>query len=380
MRSLVCFKIFQKKTFSQCAFLVGLLACLALSVGFSHNASALSTTVQNPAVWYSRWWTSRATVPTITANTGELKQIPFDVLVSSDSFLIGNDNWFSLENNTILELTTFSGSFSYDFGAPQGGPLTNCHITIRLTTGDAVNPVCSIEENTVGANGGSITYKFSGSLPTNTGVARVDFNIGELNCTDAYSCALPLSAGRVRLKSFNMTIISENSASTTQILQKIDGVSSDLTIISDKLDTIISLLRGMGNSLTPAQIEQAIVDAQQQAREDERQELDSEASDYQGELEDNVDQQAIETKMSSILAIIEDFVFAIGRPVISTCILPMDFRAYTGAGFYEVDLCHLSPPSGITTVLNVVFIFFVLGLAYSAIRSVISMYKEVIDG
>lgn len=285
---------------------IGLLITIFLSFIIVDKASAATTTVNNPAVWYSRWWTSRATVPTISADTGELKQIPFDVLISPDAFLIGNDNWFRLENSTVLELTTFSGNFSYDFGAPQGGDFTNCHITIRLSTGAAVNPDCTIEENTLGPNGGSITYKFSGSLPTNTEITRVDFNIGELNCTDAYSCSLPLSAGRVRLKSFNMTIKSENSASTTQILQKIDGVSSDLTIISDKLDTIISLLENM-DGLSSQDMEEAIENARESEKEEyeEQQENVNDGADDAGEEAEQATSNLIDTA-SSIIGVIRD--------------------------------------------------------------------------
>lgn len=129
-----------------------------------------------------------------------------------------------------------------------------------------------------------------------------------------------------------------------------------------------------------ADIQSATESAIEQQREQERQEFDQESSDYQSDLEDNQDQQAIESKMTSIMGVINNFVVAIMNPVVSTCILPIDLRNYTGASFYEVDLCHLSPPSGITNVLNVIFIFFVLGLAYSAINSVVQMYKEVIDG
>lgn len=321
---------------------LGLLLTLLLSFIIVNKASAATTTISNPAVWYSRWWTSRATVPTISSDTGELKQIPFDVLISPDAFLIGNDNWFSLQNNTILELTTFSGSFSYDFGAPQGGPLTNCHITIRLTTGAAVNPDCRIDENTVGPNGGSITYKFSGSLPTNTGIARVDFNIGELNCTDAYACALPLSAGRVRLKSFNMTIISENSASTTQILQKIDGVSSDLTIISDKLDTIISLLEDM-DGMSAEDMEEAIENARESEKEeyeDQQEDVDAGADDA-GEQADQATSNLIDTA-GTIIGAIRD------TPA-TNCNIRIQRGGFdTG----NINLCNV--PQGIRTMIGAI--------------------------
>ena len=166
------------------------------------------------------------------------------------------------------------------------------------------------------------------------------------------------------------------SSSDRTWLQQQLGTSSSQSII-DKLDDI---LQAIPAGASQADIEQAVEDANNASYEAQREGLNDEASGYQQDLQSNSDQQAIDNKMTSIMSIITNFVTAITHPVVSTCILPMDFRNYTGAGFYEVDLCHLSPPAGITNVLNVIFIFFVLGLAYSAIRSVIQMYKEVIDG
>ena len=104
--------------------------------------------------------------------------------------------------------------------------------------------------------------------------------------------------------------------------------------------------------------------------------FEDEAAEGLDTLEDNTDQQAIDTKMTSILSVIQGFIDAVVHPVVSTCILPIHLENFHNFGFYEVDLCHLSPPSGITNVLNVIFLFFVLGLAYSAIRSITSSLER----
>lgn len=367
MRSLVCFNIFQKKTFSQCAFLVGLLACLALSVGFSLNADALSLTDNS-----GNYFMTGCQVEELGSSFNNGARVITGNFNGNDCFLTSDTaglNFALSRLEVLLDRQIPKNSLvSFDYTLTVGNvAMTYYGISFRnaITLYDSCLTPYSAVSRPIGNTGTNTKISTQCSVTILTSNDKVSFSSDEQSRI-AWIYSNPNTAGAAIAPSVELVI---SPGSWRQLSN--DSLSAD-----DRQ----WLLQHLPADSSPAQIEQAIVDAQQQAREDERQELDDEASDYQSELEDNPDQQAIETKMSSILAIIQDFVFAIGRPVISTCILPMDFRAYTGAGFYEVDLCHLSPPSGITTVLNVVFIFFVLGLAYSAIRSVISMYKEVIDG
>ena len=98
----------------------------------------------------------------------------------------------------------------------------------------------------------------------------------------------------------------------------------------------------------------------------------------QTSLEDNQDIATIENKTTSILVVLNNFLDILLHPRVSTCIMPIDLTAYVGASFYEVDLCHLSPPVGVTNVLNIIFVLFVVGLAVSAVRAILQLYKEAL--
>lgn len=343
---------------------IGLLLTLILSFVIADKASAATTTIRNPSVFYSRWYTTRATVPTISSDTVEIKQIPYDILISTDAFLIGNDNWFRIENNNVLELTTFSGDFSYEYGAPQGGPITNCHITLRLSTGSAVNPDCIIDENNLGPTGGGVRYKFSGSIPTNTSIVRVDFNVGDLNCTDAYSCTLPLSSGKVSLTSFNMVINSQNSAGTTQIIERIDSVSSELTVISDKLDTIISLLENM-DGLSSEDMEEAL----ENARESEKEEYEEQAQETEDTAND--ESSAAQGSATSLLSVVGQFIGVLTSAQPTNCNLNGNLIPHLPLG--QLNLCQNSPPAAITILGSLLLIAFVVPLAYHTVKRMLAL-------
>lgn len=348
------------------------MACLVSSVGFSLNASALEIT-NGGSTWFRACEMFFGYPPANGVHVDVQEDAQGHPINSSYDCAMTR----SFSHGTELKLTNLK---FYIKGSVLANELINFNITYDLYS----LPVSSGASERLLFEYGGLQFgpQDDGVLILNE--SCVDENsqtYTERTLTCSYLALVTKEVTSLRTMNGTTILYSYEPNYDTTLKVRVSGITTRrISYNGLTSDDRAWLEQHMPADSSPAQIEQAIVDAQQQAREDERQELDDEASDYQSELEDNPDQQAIETKMSSILAIIEDFVFAIGRPVISTCILPMDFRAYTGAGFYEVDLCHLSPPSGITTVLNVVFIFFVLGLAYSAIRSVISMYKEVIDG
>lgn len=168
---------------------------------------------------------------------------------------------------------------------------------------------------------------------------------------------------RIRNASFDYST-SDDSSSSAQLNQIIDNTSDLINGQKEIYNNITEQGDKINNSINNPEW-----------RETERQELEQQSLDVQSQLENSEDLQSINSQTTNLISILQDFAFAVGRPVLSTCILPMDFRNYTGAGFYEVDLCRLNPPSGITNVLNVIFIFFVLGLAISAVYVIIQLYK-----
>lgn len=246
------------------------LSTLLFSLSFASSASALSSTITNPSVIYSRWYTSVNSSPAISSNTGELKQIPFRIITGGDTFLVGSDNWFSVDSN-FLELTTYEGEFGYWYSSISGGDVSNCSISIRSTTGNLYHPNCSIVLNEITANGGPVRYRFTGSMPTNEGIQRVDFRVGYVDCTNVNQC-IPLSAGPVSITDFSMTITSTASSSTTAIVNKIDSLSQQITTISGDLSDIKANQQALLNSSRETT---AAVRAQTQQQHD----------DYENEVE-----------------------------------------------------------------------------------------------
>lgn len=150
------------------------------------------------------------------------------------------------------------------------------------------------------------------------------------------------------------------------------GTSSNQSII-DKLDDI---LQAIPAGASQADIEEAV----KNANDAEKQQTQQDAQDVQSDIENNQDLADIANSTTNFIDILSIFLDAVSNPKKSTnCILPIDLSNYQGASRYDVDLCHLSPPSGITSILDVVFVIFILGLAISAVRMIFSLYKEVIN-
>lgn len=362
MRGLECkCRIFPKKIFLSCFFLVAFLASLVLSVGFSLNASAISYGNSDTIylITANSWATVPGSNPVVPFASGDalVYTIPNNGTVTDFSFGLQR----ALSNNAHVISFTLNFNFGQSSQALYRSPQWQAGVTLFDSCVGGMDPSGSYVKTSFSCH---YTVLITGAIyqvrtvPNLTWISNVPTGSGgNLEITVSPISSIPL-------------VNSDLSSSDIQQL------SSNITSALEDLEISVEGSAGA----TPEQIQQATVSAIQQTQQSERQQLESEAQSAQNTLDNNSDQQAISTKFTSILAIIDNFVFAITHPTVSTCILPIDLRNYTGASFYEVDLCHLSPPSGITTVLNVIFIFFVLGLAYSAIRSVVQMYKEVIDG
>lgn len=351
-----------KKTLRSCFFLLFLLASLVLSVGFSPSVSAVTL-----AGGFRRY-------PVSGSITGEYygNRYTFDgVRASNDLNINGLPANVTMErliinlDDTITHDSIFTFSVMYRVTAPNS----------YLVPGIRYYGM---------ASGNSWTL-LNESCQDNGPVSNGNSNYGdELTCT--YFGFTDVDLALVSSEVQSRLVIFENTNATTGLVDT-SGYITVSPISARKLsfngltaDDRAWLEAHMPSGSSQSDIEQAIVDAQATSREQERQEFEDEAAEGLDTLEDNTDQQAIDTKMTSILSVIQGFIDAVVHPVVSTCILPIHLENFHNFGFYEVDLCHLSPPSGITNVLNVIFLFFVLGLAYSAIRSIIQMYKEVIDG
>lgn len=365
------------KTLSLCYLVLVCLVSLVLSVGFSRNVSASSvsgdfvawTGTRSYYSYSTGQWTNNAT---FSGTTGSIL-LGTGYGLSGFSIVQHGISGFSSTDTPPLYLSMVLNI--NQSGGQAGAPSNNPWWRLNANSSPADIPVaCTVIDNFNVSHTYTASIEYQGGIDSGWQVSwRCRISTSDFSQVKSAGFYLGhLSDQRIRAMGTPNDII---LVGASYHFATNNDASSD--ILNSQLEVQRQIRDGVGQ--TTDAINNLNITIQNQSQND-RESLNNEAEGYQQDLEDNLDQQAIDTKMSSIMAIIEDFVFAIGRPVISTCILPMDLRNYTGASFYELDLCHLSPPSGITTVLNVVFIFFVLGLAYSAIRSVISMYKEVIDG
>lgn len=258
---------------------------LGLSFALSSAVSATDTHISNPTVIYSRWYTTQSTSPQISSNTGEPKQIPFRIISGGDTFLVGSDNWFSVDMQ-FLELTTYEGEFAYWYSSISGGDISNCSVTIRSTTGAAYNPDCKIKSNQLTQDGGPVVYGFSGSIPTNEGVARVDFRVGYVDCTSVYQC-IPLSAGPISITDFWMDITTTSSSSTVTIVNSINSVNQNISVLNGKIDDLNDGIDTLNSSIEDLRSDtQAQTEAIEQGNDDAQARWEQDREDLQNTADD----------------------------------------------------------------------------------------------
>ena len=146
---------------------------------------------------------------------------------------------------------------------------------------------------------------------------------------------------------------------------------------SGSTDPNTALLQ-LQNSLIEEQNEKIdnIYNYLQNQTENQRQEDQQTADDMVDDVEVDPNIGAVEAKTTSILTLLGQVLTAITNPTAGNCIIPFDISNYAGGTSTNVDLCHLSPPAGITTVLNIIFVGFVILMAISAVKTIFRLYKE----
>lgn len=371
------------KTFLLCLFVFFFSLFSALLPGFSHNASAISLT--NPSsvnitFRYTllsdgqNYW--RRNVPTGTL------AIP-QTLVSyntqrGSTYLMG----LGVGLNVLGQGNSSMYYNQYRFG-----------ITLRQTPYSAGGEDL---HNTIDDNLGRYSVSMDGETSTGASVHTDDCGYEIGYDFISHICYFDLEAYQT-LRSVSWNLGDHSTSSIIDYLGNIqymymsgnqDLRLTDLTLLVQTSDNpLISGQQQLINNTTI--INNNVVDIKNQLSDLEtaindpawfrriEENFEDTSSDVQDGINDNQDISNISTKTTNLLSIITGFVNAISSPVGSTCILPIDLRNYRGAALYDVDLCHLSPPAGITNVLNVAFLFFVLALAVSAVRMIIQLYNEV---
>lgn len=341
------------KTFLLCLFVFFFSLFSALLLGFSRNASAIEIDGgYNVGLTVDGSW---ATVP----------MAPGGVVVPQRH---GNGLYFFIPANTYIE----------HFGIGLAQPLDNQPHLISFTmtyifgsVGTNMNYTSPPWSNMV-----TVYDNCVGGMDSSGNFARSNFSCNIVLLANGSKSQITTIPGTDWFSAPGQTNI-ELQISPISVITLKNGISqSDIQSLSNNItqaieDLEISVEGSAG--ATPEQIQDAIDEAIVNIVEQDQEQAD----EIQADIEDNQDIASVESQTTNLLNIIIGFVNAISSPVGSTCILPIDLRNYRGAALYDVDLCHLSPPAGITNVLNVAFLFFVLALAVSAVRMIIQLYNEV---
>lgn len=78
----------------------------------------------------------------------------------------------------------------------------------------------------------------------------------------------------------------------------------------------------------------------------------------------------------TLLQLISGFITAVSSPAGGNCRINMDLSGYAGGTNNTLDLCHLSPPAGITAVLSILLIVFVIRAVIKVVQAMIGLYRE----
>lgn len=342
---LLCITDFLRKTFSTSFFSLCFLACLALSVGFYSNASAGSIDIGNPQVSWTRQYTTQSQFPIVTTSSG-ISSIPFSLNASNDVFISYIDLHFDV-SGSFNRYTTISGGTTISYGAISGGDHSQAEVIVYYTSGKFSVYNLPIYSNHLSDYPGPyVVYAFNIQLPDNSQISGIDYKIGKYCSTTLNNCSIPLGSGSTMVQALWAHIETENDAGTDAII----GELGDLNDTINHPDW---------------------VDEQNDAVQDA---YDNAQSDF----EDNSDIAQISNKVSTLLGVLTSAVTAVSNPSITNCIIPFDLSRYSGGVSTDVDLCYLSPPSGITNVLNVIVVGFMIVVIVSLIRSIFALYREVI--
>lgn len=119
---------------------------------------------------------------------------------------------------------------------------------------------------------------------------------------------------------------------------------------------------------------QAIKDAIENQSESEREQIQEASDDAEDEANDSgADSEA---QGQTLVQIISGFISAISNPNGGSCIIDVDLSLYHGGTHNMVDLCHLDPPSGVTTVLSIILIVFVIRACVAVVQAMLALYRE----
>lgn len=169
--------------------------------------------------------------------------------------------------------------------------------------------------------------------------------------------------------------ISGISADLTVVLNRMQTIIGNQNIMGDELRTIESLMRTIqSNQLTPEDISDGVSDGVSSALDDVKDDI-QDASD-EAESQANTSGAQSQAQGQTLISIISGFISAITDPTGGSCVIDVDLSLYQGGTHNLVDLCHLNPPSGITTVLSILLIVFVIRAVVHVIQAMIALYRE----
>lgn len=353
----------QKKTLKVC---FSLFCCLLLSLAFSFfsvskayaiDGSGSFSVVENwnsylDGTWHYNTSDGAVGIPhVLISRSGSqykaLSWFRYRLNLSSGSYIGDTDN---LYNSVVLE---FRHQNMY---SNAGWNISNSTYspTITFTLSDNSTKVGTCTSQVRG-NLNQYLYITCGVVAENHNqIKAFDFNTGYQQSTDQLTY-IPSGSGvaNVTLDWINYSY-SGSTDPNTALLQLQNSLIEEQ---NEKIDNIFNFLENQ--------------------TENQRQQDQNTADDVVDDVEGDANITAIENKTTSIIGLFSSLLTALSSPTAGNCVIPFDLTNYSGGTLNNVDLCHLSPPSGITNVLNIVFISFVIFMAISAVKLIFKLYSEV---
>lgn len=157
----------------------------------------------------------------------------------------------------------------------------------------------------------------------------------------------------------------------TTIINRLNTNNTQNTYINYNIEDIKDLLEALqAGQLTEQDIENAIDNA-----------LESEKDQYEQQQEDvedsiNSSTTQAETQGTTLLGVLTGLITALTNPVGGNCTIDVDLSLYHGGTHNYVDLCHLSPPSGVSAILSIILIVVVVMGTIHIIKAMIGLYRE----
>lgn len=119
----------------------------------------------------------------------------------------------------------------------------------------------------------------------------------------------------------------------------------------------------------------AVAEGQKEADEEQKQQAETQASD--SETEANTQGGDSSTQGQTLLQAFSSFVSAITNvQPDQSCDLDVDFSGYASGLEATVDLCSISPPSGLTFIGSILLILFCVPLSISTVRRMVALFRS----